>query len=64
MPTEPTREQIDLFIKEYGELREKHKLDFISIPQFTPSETGTWELRVVPQIVSTEQPVPSPFMAS
>ena len=52
------------FVKEYGELREKHKRDFISIPQFVPTEKGTWELRIIPQVVSTEtEPIKSPFIA-
>lgn len=52
------------FIEEYGVLREKYKMDFMSIPQFIPTERGTWELVIIPQITSTEQePVKSPFIA-
>lgn len=52
------------FIEAYGKLRQEYQMDFISIPTFQPTERGTWELKIVPQVMSTEeQPTPSPFMA-
>ncbi len=51
------------FIEEYGKLRDKYKRDFMAIPQFTPNEKGVWDLRIIPQVVSTEdQPTPSPLI--
>lgn len=57
-------ERIQDFIKEYGELREKHKLDFLAIPQFRPTDQGGWELFIRIQAVELESGIPSPFVAS
>ena len=52
------------FIEAFGKIRQEYKRDFISVPQFVPNDKGFWELRIVPQVVSTEeQPTPSPFIA-
>jgi hypothetical protein len=56
----PTQEQIDAFINDYGALRDKHKLDFISVPRFVPTERGTWEIVIAPQVASIEGPLKSP----
>ena len=55
-------EKVSEFLKEYGELREKHNLDFISVPQYIPTDHGTWELRIMPQVIPTDQSIPSPFV--
>lgn len=53
-------EKSEQFLAEYKELRDKYQRDFISIPQFIPTERGTWELMIVPQVADTsEQPVKS-----
>jgi len=51
------------FLREYGDLRNKYKRDFISVPQFVPTDHGTWELKIIPQIVPVEEGIPSPFIA-
>lgn len=42
-PSSP-KARIDAFIKDYGELRSKHKVDIAAAPSFVPNERGTWEL--------------------
>lgn len=65
--TEPTEEQkeIDAFLKEYGEIVAKYKLDILAIPSFIPDGQGAWKVVINTRVVSTkDQPVKSPFMAS
>ncbi len=50
------------FLKEYGELREKYQLDFMSQPMFLQQENGTWGLVIQPVIVDlTKALIKSPF---
>lgn len=56
------KEKAEAFIKEFGELREKHRMDFISVPMYEPTENGVWQLRVQPQVVAID--IPSPFIPS
>ncbi len=70
MPEETEVPKTDLeirqgdFIKEYGELVEKHKIDFASYPTFIPNGHGGFEIIVqnVPVDI-TNQPKKSPFVA-
>lgn len=66
--TEPTEEQkkkaVESFIKEYGELVRKYKVDFVAYPVFLPNEKGSWELKIQNQPIYTgDQPKKSPFVA-
>lgn len=58
------QEKIDAFIKEYGELREKYRLDFISLPVYQPNEQGTWELKIQTQVAMIDTPSPEEFIPS
>lgn len=58
------QEKIDAFIKEYGELREKHRLDFVSIPTYQPNAQGTWELKIQTQVAMIDTPSPEEFIPS
>lgn len=52
------------FLKEYGELIEKHKFDFVHFPMFIPDGQGAFKVIIQSQPVDTsEQPVKSNFMA-
>lgn len=54
------QERIQLFLKEYGELTQKHKVDFVNFPMFSPNENGTWDIRIQTQPVDTSnQPIKS-----
>lgn len=55
-------DKVQAFIDEFGKLREKHNMDFISVPQFVPTEHGTWELKIVPQVMPTGTPSPEEFI--
>lgn len=51
------------FIKEYGELVEKHKMDFATYPVFTPDGTGGFKLIIQNTPVDmTNMPKPTPFI--
>ncbi len=58
------QEKIDVFIKEYGELRDKHRLDFISIPTYHPNDKGSWELKIATQVAQIDTPSPEEFIPS
>jgi len=61
---EQNSEKIQLFLKEYGELVEKHGVDFASYPMFVPDEKSFF--RVIVQSVPVEmieKPQKSPFIA-
>lgn len=61
---EQNSEKIQLFIKEYGELVEKHGVDFANYPMFVPDKDRGF--RVIVQTVPVEmkeQPQKSPFIA-
>lgn len=52
------------FLEKYKTLIDEMKVDILSVPTYTPTQNGTWELRIVSQIVdTTDQSVPSPFIA-
>ncbi len=57
-------ENTEAFMKAYGELVEKHKMDFANYPQWVPDSAGGWKtiMQSVPVDVS-EAPVKSNFMA-
>ncbi len=61
---QPDKERTEAFLKEYGELRDRHKMDFIAYPVFVPNqERNTFELMIQPQVVDIgEQPIKSPFV--
>jgi len=51
------------FIKEYKELIDKYRIDWMSFPMFTPNEKGTWEITIQTHPVDTKNsPVKSPFI--
>lgn len=55
-------EKINSFLKEYGELVQKHQIDFASYPQYVPSSAnpGEWGVKIVTVPISVQQPVLSP----
>lgn len=58
---EVRNERFNAFIKEYGELVAKHKVDFATYPVFTPDGNGGF--RVIIQntpVDMTNQPIKSP----
>ncbi len=61
---EETKSAIDAFLKEYGELVAKHKVDFVTYPLWQPDSKGGWMMTIQNQAVSTkDQPIKSPFVA-
>lgn len=61
---EQKKKAIEDFIKEYGALVQKHKVDFVAYPMYVPNETGSWELKIQNQPIYTgDQPVKSPLIA-
>lgn len=53
----------DSFLKEYGELVQKHKIDIIAYPIWQPDGEGSWKTIIQTSVVSTkDQPVKSPFV--
>ncbi len=51
------------FIKEYGELVQKHQIDFATFPTFVPNGKGGFEITVQSRPIDiTPQPVPSPLV--
>lgn len=62
---EQHKENAKEFLKEYGVLVEKHKMDFVAFPVFVPNGNGKFEVEVQSQLVSTaNRPVKSPFIAN
>lgn len=52
----------DEFLLEYKKLIDKFECDFISYPQYVPNKTGTYDLRIVNDILDKkEKGVVSPF---
>ena len=43
---EKTKERVNNFLKEYGELVLKHKMDFTSYPIFTPTGNGLFSVSI------------------
>lgn len=59
-----SKERIDTFVREYGELVNKHKVDFANYPLFQPNKEGKWEIVLQSQPVDiSQQPVKSPFIS-
>ena len=51
------------FIKEYGELVQKHKMDFATYPTFVPDGNGGFKVMVQTTAIDiTNQPKKSPFV--
>lgn len=62
---EESKQRIDDFTKEYGELVEKHKVDFVHFPMFQPDSKGHWEIVINSQVIDIkDRPVKSPFVVS
>ncbi len=61
--TPEAKERIDTFVKEYGELVDKHKVDFANYPMLVPDGKGAFKIimQSVPVDI-TNQPVKSPFV--
>lgn len=58
------KERIEAFIKDYGELVEKHKVDFVMFPMFVPDGNNGFRVVIQQQPVDTEQMAQkSPFVA-
>lgn len=58
-----SQEKADVFVKEYRELVEKHKIDFANYPVYIPDGQGGFKTILQSTPVSTEgQPVKSPFV--
>lgn len=58
------KNRVDAFVKEYGELVEKHNVDFANYPAYIPDGNGGF--RVIVQTVPVDvskQPKKSPFIA-
>lgn len=56
-------ERVGSFVKEYGELVAKHKIDFASYPVYTPDVQGGFKVVVQNTPVDiSNQPVKSPFI--
>lgn len=61
--TDDAKKRIEDFTKEYGELVQKHQVDFVNFPMFQPDGKGHWEVVINSQAVDTKgQPVKSPFI--
>lgn len=63
-PTIEERQQA--FLKEYGELVEKHNIDFATYPVFVPSQSEPGAFKVVVQntpVDISNAPKKSPFVA-
>jgi len=64
MMDEETKKKAEAFLKEYGELVEKHKMDFANYPVYMPDGQGGFKTLIQCTPVSTEKlSKPSPFMA-
>lgn len=65
MTEEERREKGEVFLKEYGELVEKHQVDFATYPVFIPDGQGGFKIVVQSTPVDiSNQPKKSPFIAS
>ncbi len=63
MPEEDVKKASEDFLKEYGDLVAKHKVDFVTYPMWQPDGQGGWKMTIQTQVVSTkDQPVKSPFV--
>lgn len=56
-------ERRDAFIKEFGELRNKHQCDFFGMPAFVPNEDGRFDVVLSIDVVDLKSVAqPSPFI--
>ena len=56
--------RLNSFVKEYGELVAKHKVDFATYPVFMPDGNGAFKVIMQSTPVDiTNQPTKSPFVA-
>jgi hypothetical protein len=63
MTEEERQEKGAVFLKEYGELVEKHQMDFATYPVFIPDGQGGFKIIVQSTPVDiSEQPKKSTFM--
>ena len=46
--------KISDFLKEYGELVAKHKVDFVNFPMFVPGENGEFKIMIKTEPVDLE----------
>lgn len=61
--SEEEKKSIELFVKEYGELVQKHQVDFVHLPVFVPVQGGDWIVRLQHQAISLKnRPIKSPFV--
>lgn len=61
--SEEEKKNIELFLKEYGELVAKYNVDYINFPVYAPDSNGNWVLTIRSQPISTKnRPVKSPFI--
>lgn len=61
-----SQERVQAFIKEYGELVQKHKIDFANLPAFVPNENEPGSFKIMIRtfpVDMTKQVQPSPFIA-
>lgn len=56
---EKINEKAQAFLKEYGELVTKHKMDFASWPVFVPNSNGTFTVTIQSQPVDVTQQLDS-----
>lgn len=62
-PKDDVNERVQAFLKEYGELVAKHKVDFASYPVYVPDGVGGFKVVVQNTPVDiTNQPKKSPFV--
>ena len=62
--TEEHKIKAEAFLKEYGELVEKHKMDFATYPVFIPDGKGGFQIVVQSTPVDiSNHPQKSPFIA-
>lgn len=60
---EATQEELQSFVKEYGELVKKHQVDFASYPVFVPDGNGGFKVIVQNTPISTKNlPQKSPLI--
>lgn len=57
---QPSKEELDAFLKEYAVLIEKHAMDFVHYPMYIPDGTGGFKTVVQSTAVSTTQLTKSP----
>ncbi len=62
-PEELLNARVQEFIKDYGDLVQKHKIDFATYPMFTPDGQGSF--KIITQTTPVDignQPIRSDFM--